>query len=342
MKNMLSLMIIAMMMLLVTSCSEEKQDTRSIEQIYKDEGVPVRTMTLQPGTFKVERSYNAVLSGIEESSAYAKVDDKVEKIFVKVGDYVERDKILLTFPTDNPNARYFQAKVGYDNTKLAYDRIANMYQTGGISKQQLDNAKANLDVADANWDAARQTVIVKAPISGYVTRVNARETENVKKEAELFRISRMNRMKARVWVSEKDVLEVERGIPAYAIWNDRRIDGKVVEVDMALDPKTQAFGAVIEFNNPQMILKFGITVDVFIETYNKSDALVVEFKDLVKEKDHYFVYTIENDQAVKKPVVIGKQYKLNVELLDGLMPGEEIVIEGQMLLEDGAKVRIIE
>jgi len=342
MKTVLNLVVIAIMMLLMISCSQDVEDTRSIEQIYREEGVPVKTMTIQPGTFKVERSYNAVLTGIEESSADAKVRDKVEKIYVKVGDYVNKDQILLTFPTDNPNARYFQAKVGYDNAKLAYDRIANMYQTGGISKQQLDNAKANLDVAEANWDAAQQTVIVKAPISGYVTRVNARETDNVKKEAELFRISRMNRMKARVWVSEKDVLEVERGLPAYAIWNDKRINGKVVEVDMALDPKRQAFGAVIEFDNPQMILKFGITVDVFIETFNKSDALVVEFKDLVKEKNQYFVYTIENDQAIKKPVVIGKQYKLNVELIDGLMPGEEIVVEGQMLLEDGAKVRIIE
>jgi RND family efflux transporter MFP subunit len=331
-----------MMLLILISCSDDMEDTRSIEQIYREEGVPVKTMTIQPDIFKVERSYNAVLTGIEESSADAKVRDKVEKIYVRVGDFVNKDQILLTFPTDNPNARYFQAKVGYDNAKLAYDRIANMYQTGGISKQQLDNAKANLDVAEANWDAAQQTVIVKAPISGYVTRVNARETENVKKEAELFRISRMNRMKARVWVSEKDVLEVERGLPAYAVWNNKRIDGKVVEVDMALDPNRQAFGAVIEFDNPQMILKFGITVDVFIETYNKSDALVVELKDLVKENDQYFVYMIENNQAVKKPVDVGKRYKLNAEILEGLTFGDEIVVEGQMLLESGAKVRIIE
>jgi RND family efflux transporter MFP subunit len=342
MKTVLNLMLTIITMLLVISCSEEKQDTRSIEQIYREEGVPVRTVKIEPTSFKVERSYNAVLTGIEESSAYAKVGDKVEKIYVKVGDYVERDQILLTFPTDNPNARYFQAKVAYDNSKLAYDRISNMYQTGGISKQQLDNAKASLDVAEANWDAAQQTVIVTAPISGYVTRVNARETENVKKEAELFRISRMNRMKARVWVSEKDVLEVERGIPAYAVWNNRRINGRVVEVDMALDPRKQAFGAVIEFDNPQKILKFGITVDVHIETYNKKDALVIEFKDLLEESDQFFVYVIENGQAVKKPVVQGKRYKLKVEIIEGLTPGDELVVEGQMLLEDGAKVRIIE
>jgi len=341
-KKVFSFMAIIVMMLLLISCSQDMEDTRSIEQIYREEGVPVRVMTIKPTPFKVERSYNAVLTGIEESSAYAKVDDKVEKIYVKVGDYVNKDQILLTFPTNNLDARYFQAKVGYENAKLAYERIANMYQTGGISKQQLDNAKANLDVAEANWDAAQQTVIVKAPITGYVTRVNARETENVKKEAELFRISRMKKMKARVWISEKDVMEVERGIPAYAIRNDRRIDGKVVEVDMAIDPKKQAFGAVIEFDNPKKILKFGITVDVFIETYNKPDGLVVEFKDLIKEEDQYFVYAIKNGLAVKKPVVPGKRFKLYVEILEGLSPGDEIIVEGQMLLEPEAKVRIIE
>lgn len=342
MKKIRNLLIIMSGICLMISCSQNKEDTRSIEQIYKEEGVPVKTMVIQPVQFKVERSYNAVLTGIEESSAYAKVEDKVDKIFVKVGDYVQENKILLTFPTDNPNAKYYQAKVGYDNAKLDYDRITNMYKTGGISKQQLDNAQANLEVAEANYDAEQQKVIVKAPISGYVTRVNAMETENVKKEVELFRISRMNRMKARVWIPEKDILEVEQGLPAYAIWNNKRIDGKVTEVDMALDPNNQAFGAVVEFNNPNMILNFGITVDVYIETYNKSDALVVELKDLLKEGDQYFIYTVENNKAVKKPVVTGESYNLNVEILQGLSSGEQIVVEGQMLLEPDAKVKIIE
>lgn len=342
MKKILNSAIIAVIMLVLISCSEDTEDTRSIEQIYKEEGVPVRIQTITAQEFRVERSYNAVLTGIEESSAYAKVRDKVEKVFVKVGDYVKKDDVLLTFPTNNLNARYFQAKVGYDNAKLAYERIANMYETGGISKQQLDNAKANFDVAEANWEAAQLTVIVKAPISGYVTKVDVRETDNVKKEAELFTISRMDKMKARAWISEKDVREVTRGIPAYALWNDIRIDGKVVEVDMALNQKRQAFGAVVEFDNPNKILKFGITVDVFIQTYTQPQAILVELKDIIQEKNNHYVYIVENGQAVKKEVKAGKRYKLNVEILDGLNSGDALVVEGQMLLEPGAKVRIIE
>jgi len=330
------------MMFSIFSCAEEKAESRSMEQIYKEDGVPVKVSTIQRGNFMVERSYNAVLTGIEESSAYAKVGDNVEKIFVKVGDYVKQDQVLLTFPTDNPNAQYFQAKVAYDNAKLAYDRISNMYQTGGISKQQLDNAKASFEVAAANWDAAQQTVIVKAPISGYVTKVNVSETDNVKKEAELFTISRMNRMKARVWISEKDSREVKNGMSAYAVWNDMRIDGKVVEVDMALNQQKQAFGALLEFDNPGKILKFGITADIYIKTYENPEAVIVQMKDLLRENENSFVYVVENARAEKKMVKKGKQFNLDVEIENGLTEGDSLIVEGQMHLQPDSKIRIIE
>ena len=342
MYKVLSVIVILAVALLSFSCSEEKMEAKSIEQIYKEEGVPVRIETVKPIPFVVERAYNAVLTGIEESSAYAKVGDKVEKIFVKVGDYVKKDQVLLTFPTDNPNAQYFQAKVAYDNAKLAYERIANMYKSGGISKQQLDNAKASFDVAAANWDAAQQTVIVKAPISGYVTKVNISETDNVKKEAELFTISRMNRMKARVWISEKDSREVKNGMAAYAVWNDIRIEGKVIEVDMALNQQKQAFGALLEFDNPGKILKFGITVDIFIKTYENPQAIVVRMKDMQKDSEGFSVFIIENAKAQKRTVVPGRQFNMDVEIEKGLSAGDMIVVEGQMLLEPNAKIRIVE
>ncbi len=333
--------LVIIFMTIILACSEEEKDNRSMEQIYREEGVPVTTRKIMPQMFMVQRSYNAVLTGLEQSSAYAKVGDKVEKVFVKVGEYVKKDQILLTFPINNPKAQYFQAKIGYENAKLAYERIANMYQTGGISKQQLDNARANYDVAAANWDAAQQTVIVKAPISGFVTKVNIRESDNVKKEAELFTISRMDRMKARVWITEKDASEVVIGLPAYAIWNGAKIEGTIVEVDMALNQKKQAFGAVVEFDNPKTILKFGITVEVFIRTYSNPGALVLQAKVLLREGDEYYVYKVVDGTAIKTPVKTGNRFKMFIEIVDGLTVGDEVVISGQMLLQPDTKIKVV-
>ncbi len=327
---------------ILISCSNEQTENRSMEQIYREEGVPVRIKRLSPEPFSVESVYHAALTGIEESSAYASVGEKVEKVNVEVGDYVHKDDILLVFPTNSPDAQYFQAKVAYENAKLAYERIANMYTTGGIAKQQLDNTKATLDVAAANWDAAQKSVMIKAPISGFVTRVNVRESDNVKKEAELFTISRMDRLKARVWVSEEDVPLLSAGLPANARWQSIDIRGEVVQVDMAIDQYRQAFGADLVFDNPQKIKKFGITADIFIEIYRTDSAIVVEKKDLSREEKGYYVYAVEGNRAVKKFVETGLQNRLRVEILSGLSPGEQLVTEGQMLLEPDTKIRIIE
>ena len=106
-----------------TSCKREVVETKNLEQIYKEEGVPVRIEKIVPREFKVEFSFHSALTGIQESAAFASYADEVEKILIKVGDYVKKGDILLTFPTDNPATRYYQAKISFENAKKTYERV---------------------------------------------------------------------------------------------------------------------------------------------------------------------------------------------------------------------------
>ncbi len=333
---------LAMAVMLFTACGEKETEARNMEQIYKEEGVPVRIETVEPQQFRKTLNYNAVLSGIEESSAYASIDDRVEKILVQVGDYVKKDRVLLTFPTDNPAARYQQAKVACENAKKAFERVENLYESGGVSQQNYDNAKAQYDVSKANWDAVKQAVKVRAPISGYVTKINVVESDNVDRQQELFTISRTNKMKSQVWISEKDIRRVKVGQPAAATWHKRTITGKVVRVDMAMNQMHQAFGAVLEFENPDNTLMGGITAEIQIETYSNPGAIVINMKNLIRENDNQFVFVKQNDIARKIPVETGKRHELLVEIENGLNAGDQLIIEGQLLLDDSSRVKIIE
>jgi len=341
MKQTISIVLIITISTFLFSCAQEQVESRNMEQIYKEEGVPVKTVTVKPRIFETELSYHAVLSGIEESSAYAMVGDKVEKILVNVGDYVQKDKVLMTFPTDNPGAQYSQAKVAFDNAKTAYERVENLFNTGGISQQELDNAKAGYDVAAANWDAVQQSVQVRAPISGYVTKVNVRESDNVRRDAELFTISKTNKLKAKVWVSESEILQVKKGLPAQAVWNDSTIIGKVVQVDMAMNQQVQAFGAVIEFENRKNCVTCGVTADVIIKTYKNPNGFVVERKNILNDQEGSFVFVVNSGNAKKRPIKLGKQEGIEIEILEGLKQGDELIVEGQLLLEQDSKVKII-
>lgn len=328
--------------LFFTNCRRETTETKNLEQIYKEEGVPVKVEKVVRKEFKTELSYHSVLTGIQESSAFATFADEVEKIHVKVGDYVKKGDVLMTFPTDNPATRYYQAKVAFENSETAFKRVENLYKDGGISRQELDNAAAAFQVAKADWEAVQQTVKVKAPISGYVTKVNVRETDNVRQDDELFTISRIDNMKAKVWISEKEISGIKKGQAAHAAWNGTRIEGRVVQVDMAMNQKEKAFQAVIEFRNPGNILKAGTTVEVKIATYSNPDAIVVKQKNILKEKDLFFVYILQDGKAEKRNVRLGRRQNLDVEILEGLDSGDELIVEGQLLLDQGVKVKIVE
>jgi len=326
----------------ICSCTKEKQEAKSMEQIHKEEGIPVRTVKVTPRDFKTVLSYNSVLTGIKESTAYASMGDKVEKILVKVGDHVKKDQVLVTFPTDSPSAPYLQSKVAYENAKTAFARIDNLYKKGGISLQDRDNAKAKFEVAKADWETVRQMIKVKAPITGYVTKIHVSETDNVDKEMPLVTISNTQRMKAAVWVSEDEINQVSKGLPAEATWKGNKIQGTVTQVDMAMNAMNKAFRALVEFDNPDNLLKAGTTVEVRITTAHKPDAIVVERKNVIKELDNYYVYIVKNGKAEKRSITPGQQQGLKMEVLSGLNPGDELVIEGQLLLDDGSKVKIVE
>ncbi|UCC41697.1 MAG: efflux RND transporter periplasmic adaptor subunit [Candidatus Aminicenantes bacterium] len=327
--------------LFFSHCSKEEAETKNIEQIYKEEGVPVRVMTLALQEFASELSFHSVLSGIQESSAYASFSDEVEKIHVRVGDYVKKNSVLMTFPTDNPATRYYQAKIAFENSKTAYERVKNLYNDGGISRQELDNAAAGFQVAQADWEAVQQTVKVRAPISGYVTKVNVRETDNVQRDDELFTISKTDKMKAKVWVSENEVTDIKKGQVAYAIWKGTKVKGETVQVDIAMDQEKQAFQVVMEFENPNNILKAGTTVEVKITTYINPEAIVVKRQNILKEEDSFYVYVLTSGSAERRNIKMGRQQVLDVEILDGLNPGDVLIVEGQVLLEHGAKVKVI-
>ncbi len=325
-----------------TSCKREVVETKNLEQIYKEEGVPVRIEKIIPREFKVEFSFHSALTGIQESAAFASYADEVEKILIKVGDYVKKGDILLTFPTDNPATRYYQAKIAFENAKKTYERVKNLFNDGGISQQELDNAGAGFEVSKADWEAVQLTVKAKAPISGYVTKVNVREGDNVKYDDELFVISRIDRMKVKIWVTEKEISEIKKGLPAQILWQDSVVNGRIVQVDLAMDQSMQAFQAVIELENPGRILKPGTTVEVKIATYINPEAVVVKQQNVQKDEEASFVYILNGDKAEKRIVKLGSRQNLDVEVLEGLDPGDELIVEGQILLEQGTKVKVID
>lgn len=327
--------------LAIISCGEEKVESKNLEQIYNEEGVPVKIMEITEASFSKELTYNTILTGIKESAASAMIGGRIEKVLVKVGDYVKKDQVLFTFPADAPSAQFDQAKVAFENSKNMYERYQKLFDVGGISAQDLDNVKTQYEVNKANFELASKMVKVLAPISGYVTKINVRESDDVRKETLLATIADLSKLKGSIQVSESDISDVTRGTKALAEWQGIKVEGKVTQVDMAMNPMTQAFNADVVFENRDKKLKAGVTADITLIGSNTNNVITLNRKNLVFNGGMPFVFVVKNGVAMKQEVKVGKNNGLSVEVLEGINLGDKLVTEGIINLEDNTKVKII-
>ncbi len=342
MRNRIVIFLIAIITVFITSsCTKSESQSKSLEQIYKEKGVPVTIKQIEKNKFSIENTFHSTLSGIQESNASAMVADKVEKIYYKVGDYVEKDAVVISFPTDNPSAQYNQTKSAYELAKTTLDRMTNLYNSGGISLQDFDNTKTQFKVAEANWDAVRQSIMVKAPISGTISQINVQESDNVSPGDALFTVSQTQKLKGKLWASESQAAVIKVGNNVTAKWQGLIIEGRVSQVDLSLNTSMQAFGVWVELNNSGKRFKSGINAEITIYSGEGDETIIVERKNVIVEENSNYVFVNQSGKAQKREIKTGRTQGLDIEVVEGLSVGDQLIVGGQMLLKDGEKIRVI-
>jgi RND family efflux transporter MFP subunit len=258
--------------LILSACSKKTSgDQKSMEQIHQEEGLPVVTREMRPSAFTTFLKYPAALMARSESTAKAGLSDVVRTIHAKLGDQVKKDEVIITFSLDNPS--FQQAKANYANAEASYKRNQSLFASNGVSKQNLDNAQTQYEVAKANLKAMDDSINVKAPISGIITRLDVRVTENVQSGTVLFTVSNLERVEARIWVSAKDIGFVKDGMPVMTEWLGETVTGEVSQVNMIMDTEKKAFLVLAEFRNTGRLLTIGLNLDATLETYKNDAAL---------------------------------------------------------------------
>jgi membrane fusion protein (multidrug efflux system) len=340
MKLKLMILIVIATMLVLGCARQEEAESKNMEQIYKEEGIPVEVQVMQPETFIKELSFNANLSGIRQSAAAAMIGGRIEKVNVKVGDYVAKDQVMFEFPEDAPAGQLVQTKSAFEMVEATFARMQNLYAKGGISKQDLEGVETQYKVAEANLDAVMQMLKVRAPIEGYVISINVRETDGVHAEDVLAFVSQTNKMKARIWATEKEVCQIKKGKKATATWNNTTLTGEVTEVAIAMDRGHNSFAVNLEFNNTNNLCKSNVIGEISIQTYKNNNAFIIARSNVKNDVNGDFIYKVESEKAAKTYVDIGQENG-GFEILNGISENEEVIVKGLNLVYDGAKVKIV-
>ncbi|MBN2857419.1 MAG: efflux RND transporter periplasmic adaptor subunit [Candidatus Delongbacteria bacterium] len=335
-------------LLFLTGCSKSEsaavEDT-SVETLQQKNGFPVRITEIKREDLTKWDEYTGTLSGFEEVSVFGLLGDNYSAVNVEVGDVVKKNDVLAEFPSNNPQANYNQAKIGFETTEKTYERMKRVYESGGISQQQLDEIEAQYKIAKANFNATKQLVKVISPVSGVVADVFFNTGEKNDPGRPFCKIIKTSKLKTSIFIEEEKIKNYEKGQEVRIKWDglkDREFTGTINKISMSSNPAARGFSVEVTVNNEEDELMPGIFVYVYTKVYNKADAIAIPRDAIFREGGKDYVYLADKGTAVKKQIVKGENNGNQIEITEGLKAGDKLISEGRALLKDGDKVRIVD
>nr|MDK2850692.1 rane fusion protein multidrug efflux system [Candidatus Cloacimonadota bacterium] len=341
-RKILFLIPVAILLLALSACGEKAEEAKSMDQLQQELGIPVRVQKVKKTDFQQSLRYNATLGGISESTAQAMLADVITKVHYKVGDMVEKDDVVVEFPTNSPSAQYEQARTAYQSLQATRERMRRLYEEGAISLQDFENVDTQLKVAKANLEASEQMIKVRAPISGIITNIMVTESERSFPGQDLFTVASPDGYKATIMVPESDINSIRPNSRVTAEWNGISISGKISMIARAMDPATKAFRVEATFPGYKKDLNYGVTAEISILIKEQRGVFLAQRHQIIRENGDAYLWLAVDDTAKKVPIKTGLSDQLNYVITEGLSEGDLMIIEGLKSVKEDAKIRIIE
>ncbi|MEZ7499641.1 efflux RND transporter periplasmic adaptor subunit [Flavobacterium sp. Arc3] len=345
------LVIVAVLAVIGYVLTKNKEENKAKTDIVATKNAAVSVKTTQVKTEEIYLDFlaNGNFEPIQELTFSAEKSGKVISVLVKEGDYVNVGQTLVIVRSDIINVNAQTAKASYDNAKADYARYENAFKTGGVTKQQLDQAKLALTNAGANLKQANINVgdtRVKAPIKGFINKkyIEPGSILTGMPASAMFDIVNVSKLKLKVTVNESQVASLKKGTPVNvtaSVFPDKVFTGKITFIAAKADESLN-FAIEIEIaNNSDNNLKAGMYGTANFAAKQKQELKVVPRNAFIGSVNGNQVFVVENGKAKLKKVVAGRILGEQVEIVDGLSDGEAVITTGQINLQDGSLVEII-
>jgi membrane fusion protein, heavy metal efflux system len=252
------------------------------------------------------------------------------------------------------------ARIRLDLATKEAARAQRLYERKAFSERQMQAAEADLKAAQATYDAAvkrfealgnspsaertrasvgsaNASYTVRAPLSGYVTKVNKSIGEQVAPGEAIVEISNLNTVWVEAPIFEKDLSRLAGNVsatfstPAYP---DQEFQGTVVDIGAVIDEQTRATKVIFQLPNDGRALRLGMQANVRLEAGEQVTAMMIPNEAVLEHEGKKIVYVLlSGEEFERREVTIGDELGGKVAVLSGLTKGERVVTQGAYQLK---------
>lgn len=266
---------------------------------------------------------------------------RIRKIHVEVGDRVRKGQTLVTL--DRTNLAQSQTQIA--NLERDLQRYQELYEVGGISKQQIEQLEVQLEVAKSSASNLAENTTLTSPINGVVTERNY-DSGDMPAGMHILQIENFNPVKLIINVSENLYTSITKGMEVdvmMEVYPDEKFSGKVSLIHPTINQSTHTFPVEVQIQNSDSRIRPGMFARVNINFGSKENILVPDASVLkqVGSNDRH-VFVIKDGKADKRVITIGQHLGSFYEVVSGVEAGDEIVVAGASRLTDNQEVEVIQ
>ncbi len=294
----------------------------------------------------------------QEATLYAKVSGYLKTLTVDKGDVVTNGQFLaeIEVPELLADLAQYRAEAGVAQTN--YQRLADARFKAPdlVVPQTVDELRGQWEVAQAKLqrtDTLLQYACLRAPFAGVITArfvdvgafIPAATSGSTPQGAAVLTLMDASRLRVQVFVPEIETPFIKNGVPVQVTVEElpgHTFSGTVTRYAHALDQATKSMLTEIELPNPNGDLLPGMYASVRLEVERKRDAVLLPVQALLVEKAGSAVFTVVDGKARRVPVRTGFNDGTNVEITDGVKPGQSLILLAKQTLTEGQKVNLVE
>jgi RND family efflux transporter MFP subunit len=329
-------------------------------QAQGDPAIPVKIQVAQSVPISDTTEYVATLKSRDSAVIMPQVEGQITEIRVHSGDRVSPGAVLMQIDPTKQQATVNSQEHGRaaQEANLAYaqqqyDRISALAAAGVVAKQELDQAKSALDTAQAqlkSLDAQVQEQQVQlhyyrvtAPSTGIVGDIPVHVGDRVTTTTMLTSVDKPGSLEAYVYIPVERSFQLKMNMAVQIVsGSDEAIaDSRVSFISPQVDNTTQTvlIKSRIANNEDRLRNLQFIRARVIWGTHN---GPVVPVVAVSRVGGQYFVFVAEDQNgklvAHQKPLRIGEMTGNDYVVLDGIKPGDKVIVSGVQFLVDGATV----
>ncbi len=354
----------ALLLILAAGCGKapegeaKPEGENTAQEMEAARAVPVRIQQVRPNRFTVTLSPGGSTEAWREVDIAAQVGGTVLRLPFEMGDMVEKGDLLVEIDKRLYSAGVQQAKAGllaaegtHDQAQRNLKRSRSLKDNDRISDVEFEAVKLGALQAESGMLAARAALDlasksledceIRAPFTGRVAMLIPEVGEQVAPGMPMVAVIDLSSVLIRTSISERDAVRIQKGMPVdifIPALQDLRFEGEVHSLGVRSDMMTRSFPLEIRVPNTEGRLLSGMSARSSIRLEDRTGAIVIPAGAVVEQYGEPIVFTVQEGVAQRKNIRLGMREGNRVEVLEGLVAGDELIVQGQWSVKDGTVV----